>query len=935
MRASAQYPFQVSSDNGQFVVEVDQIQNDFIDLTVLKQEKSIRTIQWTARLPAPRAPHQTRPMITDDGESVVVENDSINDSFALAFLRRNGLKQLYSLRKMMSQFDQKNVGQSATGQSNDLDEFETSLWSDAGCVRLLDTPKAPRFFCLWFRSRNEWLAWDLNTGAPVKVTPQQGKRWHDEARARAISRVKADQASQFRKVVEQVEDKAKQLLNLPPKSSALGRSERTDLLDAYRYLVRRKVPEDRKWIEGLLTSQDFNVGVGQRFGVDATTLKWANLWSEKRTLGDRLLAEWDGVWPVGRRPPMGPSGLEGGGIYLGQVRGTLELPIPPTRTDGALWIYLIPTTWGTDEWKHNPPLLAIRANLADVLFRLPYRRTLPGFDDGSDDSADARLISFTFTGITPGKYRLKAVWDKQPPFASKDAKVGVADAGDYESALGAPIEVAAAEILEGLIVSCTNRVGRDLQIYSADERRIQDVKVGLKASDEQQSNTAKTLRGLPKSRGRLAVGFPFSAVRQNDNGGRSNLNKLTFGLRHISHGHEVVTEEDCLVAWFNERPVRRDDIGLSSLAEFQIIDEHGCKLSTHSSGEMNDERSSVSFCKLKVFPRRQPTFQLQILQENDVSVFLVTNVARREFPDWKADLEPYRKVVAGADVTFMFRGRSHFGGEGKESWSPEFHVNDGVQQSEDWEYEQLIFEDATGNKSPSLDALCRNEKVIKVSARLFRARDADFAPEETWCVRNLVMPEPGHAGELSLSNRLQGVTVLVCALSGTGETTYSNSVPIAATAQMSPEASPWPPAYAPRYGLRTPPGEINLPSVFVKRTSMEDFMSPMPTMFGRREIKPLTVVSRVPHVAVRIKGLTDQHRFFLKQSEDLTPNRFQFDRINSMLFPADRRPVEPLFLPLPKAVAGEKLELTFVVQKCRDVELFVKRPQAEESKQRR
>ncbi len=64
-------------------------------------------------------------------------------------------------------------------------------------------------------------------------------------------------------------------------------------------------------------------------------------------------------------------------------------------------------------------------------------------------------MPFRIDGVTPGSYRLKAVWDKSLRFAVKD-EIGVPGPGDYESGEEPSIEVVAGKSVENLTVVCTN-----------------------------------------------------------------------------------------------------------------------------------------------------------------------------------------------------------------------------------------------------------------------------------------------------------------------------------------------------------------------------------------------------------------------------------------------------------------------------------------------
>jgi len=128
-----------------------------------------------------------------------------------------------------------------------------------------------------------------------------------------------------------------------------------------------------------------------------------------------------------------------------------------------------------------------------------------------NDPDFASEVPFAFRTVMPGKYFIKAVWDKRAPFTDFE-KPG---AGDYESALTGPVELKAGMELMSIVLACTNRGPEGLEYYKADEQAARLWKAGELSPANIAPNGAvqlsrpiehwiiKTNRAMPKQLGRL------------------------------------------------------------------------------------------------------------------------------------------------------------------------------------------------------------------------------------------------------------------------------------------------------------------------------------------------------------------------------------------------------------------------------------------------
>jgi len=207
----------------------------------------------------------------------------------------------------------------------------------------------------------------------------------------------------------------------------------------YVFLGTLKNPKDRSIIEELLSHEAFNITASSTRGA----LLNCTQASAMRSLAEKLLAKWDGR-PTERYDPND----EGQQIYyhLGVVYGTIKLPHVPRVGDGTIWAYLVPAaTPVTDQWHEKPPIHRLSASFDEFLISA-Y---------GAQISED---FLFGIEGVTPGEYRIKAVWDKAKPHCDEYAQMCLLRGGDYQSIDSPVITVKAGEIVESVIVDCTHEV---------------------------------------------------------------------------------------------------------------------------------------------------------------------------------------------------------------------------------------------------------------------------------------------------------------------------------------------------------------------------------------------------------------------------------------------------------------------------------------------
>ena len=278
------------------------------------------------------------------------------------------------------------------------------LYRDAGQV----------LFCLWLDWDSRWVAWRMSDGKLVGGTADQAKRFNIEGRRRVLKLAANDDA----------------------------------LSAALNFLGRLRYKQDRPLIEAWLRDNEFFTGSTTAYSSPKSRPTFCyNAYSSKRQEAEHMLACWDGL--ATNISGMGNSETY---RYLGTVKGRITLTIAPKNGDGTLRLCLIPSAVPLEKWSETRPEHYLIADL---------HGNYPVEFDGQEikDLPLTRTIDFVFYGVTPGNYRLKAVWNKTPPLAKPEAIVCLPHSGDYESISSPLISVKQGKVLEGVQVQCTRSAG--------------------------------------------------------------------------------------------------------------------------------------------------------------------------------------------------------------------------------------------------------------------------------------------------------------------------------------------------------------------------------------------------------------------------------------------------------------------------------------------
>jgi len=397
-----------SSENGNFAVYLTPPKEDVESLLeVFEIKDQNEGVLWKTTLKDQYLPMEV--YITNDGRNVVTANQIGSAGYGdnvIAFYNANGLIKNYSMEQILHL--PKDIEHSKLHEL--VPHSTSSRWWDRHSIKFFDTNSGKLHFCTWLGVFNRWTAWDATNGQEIIPDDKMISRWNTSARMLSIERIKEG-----------------------------PHGFRLDDQDApFVFLSRLKRPEDRKLIEQLLSDSLFNASIRSH----REHILHYTQFSSRRSFAEQLLAKWDGK-PTEIDDPFGRDRQ----VYyhLGVIDGVVKLPHVPKLGDGTLWILLVPDKVAKNRWQRNPSI----------------HRLVVSFDKFLLDKYSpkaSRNFLFSIEGITPGKYWLKAVWDKAKPRRKAHALICRPQQGDYASVESPVIAIEAGKIVEDVIIDCTHKV---------------------------------------------------------------------------------------------------------------------------------------------------------------------------------------------------------------------------------------------------------------------------------------------------------------------------------------------------------------------------------------------------------------------------------------------------------------------------------------------
>jgi hypothetical protein len=433
--------FEAFSQNGKVVVQVTlRTEEHPTRFDVLSIEEGKRKLLWTANLPKQEVPLNV--YVSNDGKHVITFDNAGHagyGNYVVAVYNRDGLIKHFSLEqiippkesefraKVKTEIDRLSKIQNKQEEDreklanlirlnewflNEKSHYENQFphsvssrrWRQ-NSVGLFNDHETS--YGLWVQWDNRWLVWDLNTGQLVPMTAEQTREWNHRARKVVLTRIK---------------------------------EEKADLAD-YEFLGKLKIPEDKPLVAKLLNDSNFRTGSGDSIRKNKTISNFFfSAQSDRRAMADRLLAQWEHTEPAKQKGYDGKSYH-----FLGSVTFTVSFPFAPRKQDGSLSAFLIPT----DTQPTSQPIQRIIVNL--YIYYLSEYNINQGI-------VLTKKVNFAILGVTPGSYKIKAMWDKEAPFNSDKAQVFAPSRGDYVSRNEPTVTITPGKTIDGISVTCNEIV---------------------------------------------------------------------------------------------------------------------------------------------------------------------------------------------------------------------------------------------------------------------------------------------------------------------------------------------------------------------------------------------------------------------------------------------------------------------------------------------
>jgi len=353
--------------------------------------------------------------VSDDGRFVVTFDprqpaDPLDS--ALTFYARQGQIRQLSPHELLEMTQEEFVRKfrSAAQPTIRLTFQSTKRWCWP-TISFLTSLDGRECFCLWLGQDDRWLAWSLDDARRIELNEELIARCNQRGRSLSLRSMTPDDDDSLAGLV------------------------------FHYFLAARRNREDRKIFEDLLTQRDrppiYQTVFHERNDPPQHIFRW-----QRRCLADTLLAIWDKKITIaeasGQRQPFRTAKS----YLLGSISCNITLPVSPTKTNGPLWIFLIPATANKAKYTSDE---------IEQPLRLEYEYSRQDY---------GKVEKILVLDLPPGDYWIKAIWDKSAPFADAEATIPMplGGKGDFESVGRRMITVRAGETTKDVSVDCLTEV---------------------------------------------------------------------------------------------------------------------------------------------------------------------------------------------------------------------------------------------------------------------------------------------------------------------------------------------------------------------------------------------------------------------------------------------------------------------------------------------
>lgn len=581
-----------------------------------------------------------------------------------------------------------------------------SQYSNEDRIAELDRYNEEPIVRVWTRDKDQWTAYRVPTLDAIQPTSGDTTRWNEATRQKILAGIARLKNDQLRGKLADVSPKLSQLAK-----SAMPASKQGEVAEIhFHFLTKRRDPRDRPLFEELIArplvdpsppgwpaNNPLGGQVYYRFLNSGTFVRWGGQNSFRsehgtRARGDRLLALFDKNPEAIALEKNNPQASKL--FYLGAIDGTVDFPVPVMRKISTLRIFLAPEKSAGKTW--SPEVIEkIEGPLS------PYSTNIFEMPD---------YVSFQFETVSPGRYMLKAIWDKRPGFADTNQ----AGPGDYESPW-VPIEIAAGG---RAIVSipCTNRVDGAESYYAADQLALQQWRKDGKELLLQKTVAQKNRRELH------AVPIEDWLVKTNvsPRNKQHGLTRISLLEAPAPHNPKSLPRPPQLIIVARKNKFVEGPPAVNP-EYLRILDEHGCSFSP------TDVRhtTQTAIYTFTQFPRAAKTFRLVAYGPGRKSDVLYDYSMTNPFPtnQFPSTAQPFPLQLKMGAIEMTVKKVSSGGLNG---WMDCSFFENG-QASSNWWAPEVVFADADGNiLDPS--QMCREQKVTRVLGRISRNDGGESIP---------------------------------------------------------------------------------------------------------------------------------------------------------------------------------------------------------------
>jgi hypothetical protein len=380
-----------------------------------QRSKKIKLV-WVSILSNDTTPYEC--FLSNDGSYFVTldtwEEVGYGDDF-LAFYNKDGQIKRYSIYDAFAA----GVGSVHYLMGGRLD-YPPQGWSAYAIIFLYEGMEKP-CLCMWVIRAKQWWVWDLASGKLLSVDKKHQEEINNIARQMCHEWIKGEYG--------------------------IGK--------AFGFLYWLKNPQDRDVIKDSLNHESFDVELSS-WDLMSKSCNYISAGFWRRGVADEILAKWDGLFEEEDPNSYYEDDQEYiekeifgcSYYYLGNVRGVVRMPEKILREDG-IWLYLISAGVAENEWWNRKTAYCDGAYFKHELF---VDKDL-GFE-----------IPFVVGEVTPGRYWIKLIWDRQVPWDDEfdwESYNFVPGVGDYESFGRKVFEVKAGETVDCGVLECSVEIKKE------------------------------------------------------------------------------------------------------------------------------------------------------------------------------------------------------------------------------------------------------------------------------------------------------------------------------------------------------------------------------------------------------------------------------------------------------------------------------------------